>query len=115
MLIQYIIFCFGAGLVQGAYVRQPGAGGVSVLDAPLWFSTTAGKIVVPIIAIGLLIAEVILGFALVAWWAGVFIWLPALLIASIFVPGSFVVSRNPAAPFFIGILIVIGAIMSFLV
>ncbi|MDD5626375.1 MAG: hypothetical protein PHG83_04430 [Patescibacteria group bacterium] len=115
MLIQYLIFCLGAGLVQGAYARQPGPGGVSTFDAPLWFFTPAGKIIIPIIAIGLFIAEVILGFVLVAWWAGVFLWLPALLIASIFVPGSAIVSRNPAVPFFIGILIVIGATISFLV
>lgn len=113
MLIRYLIFCFGAGLVQGAYARQPGPGGVSVLDAPVWFSTTAGKIIIPVIALGLFIAEVILGFVLVAWWAGVFMWLPALLIASIFVPGSSVASRNPAIPFFIGLLIIIGATMSF--
>jgi len=114
MLIQYLIFCLGAGLVQGAYVRQPGPGGVSVGDAPPWFSSFAGRIIIPIIAIGLFIAEVILGFVLVAWWAGIFLWLPALLIASLFVPGSAVASRNPATPFFIGILIVIGASISFL-
>ncbi|MEK7652046.1 MAG: hypothetical protein AAB351_02460 [Patescibacteria group bacterium] len=115
MLIQYLIFCFGAGLIQGAFIRQPGPGGVSILDAPLWFSSTAAKIIIPIIAIGLFIAEVILGFVFVAWWAGVFMWLPALLIASIFEPGSFIVSRNPAVPFFIGILIIIGATISFLI
>ena len=114
MLNQYLFFCLGAGLVQGAYARQPGPGGVSILNAPLWFSTTAGKIIIPLLAIGLFIAEDVLGFVLVAWWAGI-LWLPALLIASIFVPGSFVASRNPAAPFFIGILIVIGATISFLV
>ena len=115
MLVKYLIFCFGAGLVQGAYIRQPGPGGVSILDTPLWFSSTAAKIIVPIIAIGLFIAEVALGFALIAWWAGVFLWLPALIITSMFIPGSLIVSRNPAMPFLVGILIVIGAAISFLI
>lgn len=109
MLIKYLIFCFGAGLIQVAYAKQPGPGGVSVLDAPLWFSTTTGKIIIPLVAIGLFIAEVILGFVLIAWWAGVFLWLPALLVASIVVP-----SKNPAVPFFLGIIIVIGATISLL-
>ena len=109
MLIKFLIFCFGAGLIQIAYAKQPGAGGVSLIDAPLWFSTTAGKIIIPLVAIGLFIAEVILGFVLIAWWAGVFLWLPALLVASMVVP-----SKNPATPFFLGILIVIGATISIL-
>lgn len=116
MLIQYLIFCFGAGLIQGVYARQPGGpGGISKSDAPLWFSTASGKIIIPVVAMGLFITEVILGFTLVAWWAGIFLWLPALLIAGIFIPGSYIGFKNPITPFFIGVLIVIGATISFFV
>lgn len=112
MLIQYLIFCLGAGFLQAAYVKQPnfGQGGRAVLDAPLWFSSTAAQIIVPVLGLGAFIAEVVLGFILIAWWAGVFLWIPALLVASIVIP-----SKNPAPSFFIGILVIIGSVISFLV
>ena len=111
MLIQYLIFCLGAGFLQVSYVKQPnfGQGGHAVLDAPLWFSSTAAQIIVPVLALGAFVAEVALGFVFVAWWAGVFFWIPVLLVASVVIP-----SKNPASSFFLGILIVIGSSISFL-
>ncbi|MEZ4156661.1 MAG: hypothetical protein R3B52_01615 [Candidatus Paceibacterota bacterium] len=115
MLIKYLIFCFGAALVQGAYGKQPGPGGVSPLDAPLWFSSKTTKITLPILATLLLVAEIVLGFVLIAWWAGLFLWIPALIFAGAFLPGSPLASNNPATPFLIGMILVIGSIVSLII
>lgn len=115
MLIKYLIFCLGAALIQGGFIRQPGAGGVNPGDAPEWFSNPSGKIIIPLLAIISFIAEIILGFVLISWWAGLFLWLPALLIASIFIPGSKLAPKNPAIPFYIGIIIVVISVILFLV
>jgi len=111
MLIEYIIFCFGAGLLQSAWVKTPTRGlsdSYGFLDVPLVFAETRMQILLPIIGLGSLIAEIAVGWILISWWAGIFLWIPALLVASIVIP-----SKNPAPSFFIGILIIIGSVISF--
>lgn len=103
-------------MIQGVWTKLPGdAGGVWAGDAPEWFSDPFGKIIISILAIGLFIAEVILGFVFIGWWAGVFLWLPFFAVSGAFIPGSVIASKNPVKPFFIGILIVVFAIILFLV
>jgi hypothetical protein len=55
-----------------------------------------------------LIIEAAVGFALFGWWSGLFLWIPALIVVGVLVP-----SRNPAPPFFFGLVVAVAAGVSF--
>lgn len=108
MLFAYSVFCLGCGLTQAAANRTPSlVTHATILDAPMWFSSKSSKLVVGGIAFIALISEIILGFLLIGWWAGLLFWLPAAFLAQITTP-----KKNPAIPFFLGIVVIfIGTIM----
>lgn len=116
MIPRYALFCLGAAFLQLAYVRQPDPAGLmlgtsrGVLHAPEIFLNRGFQIVVMVLALTSWAAEIVLGFLLVAWWAGLFSWMAALVVASILILGS----PNPARPFFIGLPLAIGAAVSLL-
>jgi len=103
MIIKYLIFCIGCALLQNAYVKTPTAGKTGVQEAlavPVVFLNPTTQIVVAIIAILSFIAEVVIGFMFISWWAGLFFWIPALLLIGFILP-----LKNPALSFILGILI----------
>lgn len=110
MWIQYLAFCLGAGLVQNAYVKQPGQQGPSAWDAPMWFSEAGAQILIPIIAVGAFVAELVIGFMFFPWWVAILSPVVSLLVIGFMLP-----SRNPAPPFFIGMILLIGATIFLLV
>ena len=109
MLVGYSIFCIGCGFLQTAASKTPSLDpGANPLNAPLWFLTPAARFVIGGIGILSIILEIIIGFVFIAWWAAIFFWLIAYLLAQLILLRS----ENPAPPFFIGILItVIGVVL----
>jgi hypothetical protein len=111
MMLKYVLFCLGAGLLQMAYVRQPDGTGLALgtsrglLYAPELFHNRRFQIVVMVLALASWAAEVLIGFLLIAWWAGLFFWMGGVFIANLVILGS----PNPARPFFIGLPLTIGA------
>lgn len=103
MLIKYIIFCIGCALLQSAYVKTPTAGKTSTQEAlavPEVFLKSNTQIVVSIIALLASIIEIVIGIILISWWAGLFFWIPALVLVGFVLP-----IKNPAPLFILGILI----------
>jgi hypothetical protein len=49
-----------------------------------------------------LVVEIVVGFKLIAWWAGIFLWIPAWLLAETVFFGL-VHSNNPAPRFYMGV------------
>ena len=107
LLVAYSIFCSGCGFLQAAANKTPGLGPDALpLNAPLWFTGPTARFVVGGIGILSLLSEIVIGFILIAWWAGLFFWLPANLLAHLLIR-----TKNPAPAFFVGLLIaVIGII-----
>ena len=108
MIYKYIIFCLGAALIQSAWQKQADPRATSKIqesETPWLFSTFASSIVLLILGIGSLAGEIILGVTLIAWWAGAFFWIPALIVANLIVQ-----TRNPMIPFFAGITLIITSL-----
>lgn len=105
-MISYLLFCFGAALTQGSWAKSSG---INPLYTPIWWGFPAGKLFVFFIAMGSFVAEILLGISFISWWAGLLSWVPALFIASVFIPGGAASTRNPAHTFFVGVLIMICA------
>ncbi len=105
MLIKYLFFCLGCALLQNAFVKTPNFDNVdarAILDVPLGFNKLGTKIIVLVVALLALVSEIIIGIVLIEWWAGLFLWIPALVVVGIILP-----SRNPAPSFILGLLIVV--------
>jgi len=104
-MVKYLIFCLGAGFLQNALHKQQ-VGKIDYL--PELFLNPYFVFVLATLCAASLLAEVVLGFVLIAWWAGLFLWIPAFIVTSLLVP-----SPNPTPPFFIGIAIVVASTISF--
>jgi hypothetical protein len=98
VLIRYLIFCLGCGLLQTAASRTPEH--ANVLDVPILFVNPRMHIFVQSLALASVIAELVLGFNLYRW-VGLVIWLPFIVIGNLVFPG-----KNPGPCFFVGILVV---------
>lgn len=113
VVVKYLLFCLGAAFMQLAYMRQPDRGNLrlrtaSVLLSPVIFLHPRFQLLVMALALAAWAAEIILGFVLVGWWAGLFLWIPAFMVANIFVLGR----ANPGPPFFSGLALAIAAVVS---
>lgn len=113
LVVKYLLFCLGAGFLQLAYLRQPDRaslrlGVASVLHSPEAFLDRRFQLVVMALALVSWVAEIILGFALIGWWAGLFLWIPVFAVAHILVLGR----ANPGPPFFIGLALAVCAAAS---
>lgn len=111
--MKYLLFCLGAAFLQLAYLRQPDPGSLrlgtaSVAHSPEAFLDRRFQLVVMALALLCWAAEIILGIVLIAWWAGLFLWIPAFLLANILVLGR----ANPGPPFFIGLALTLCAAVS---
>jgi len=112
MLGRYLIFCIGAALLQAAFVKQPDALDIRfgrVGHSPEAFANSGVRFAVMGLAIISLVIEAAVGLALFGWWPGLFVWMPALVVVGVLVP-----ARNPAPPFFIGLVVAVGAGVSLL-
>ena len=115
LIVKYLLFCLGAAFLQLAYIRQPDPSNLllraaSVLNSPEAFLNPRFQLVVTALATLSWAAEIVLGFVLIGWWAGLFLWVPAFLLANLLVLGR----ANPGPPFFIGLTLTIGAATSLL-
>jgi hypothetical protein len=113
VVVKYLLFCLGAAFMQLAYMRQPDRGNLrlrtaSVLHSPVLFLDPRFQLLVMALALAAWAAEIILGFVLIGWWAGVFLWIPAFMVANILVLGR----ANPGPPFFIGFALTMFAVVS---
>jgi len=102
--------------MQLAYIRQPDAGNLrlrtaSVRHSPVIFFDPRFQLLVMALALAAWAAEIIIGFVLIGWWAGLFLWIPAFVVANILVLGR----ANPGPPLFIGLALTIVAGVSFAV
>jgi hypothetical protein len=112
MLGRYLVFCIGAALLQAAFVKQPDALDIRlgrVGHSPEAFLNLGVRSLVMGLAIISLVIEVAVGLVLFGWWPGLFLWMPALVVMGVLVP-----SRNPAPPFFIGLVVAVAAGVSLL-
>ncbi len=75
------------------------------MHSPVAFLNRPFQLVVMAFALLAWATEIVLGFVLIAWWAGLFLWIPAFLLANILVLGR----ANPGPPFFIGLALAICA------
>ncbi len=110
MSLHYILFCFGAGLVQGTWLKS---NELNPLNTPIWWETENRKVFVFILAIISFLLELGIGFLFVSWWAGLFLWLPALLLSVLFVPGGPFGTKNPMIQLSLGIIIMIAELITF--
>lgn len=91
MLERYLVLCLGCALLQVAAARMPkplDAGG-DILSVPVGAVTnpqTYAKLFAAVVTLGWLslAAEVVAGALVVSLWAGLLLWLPALIAVSIF-------------------------------
>ena len=101
MLVAYSIFCFGCGFLQAAANKTPGLGpDANLIHTPLFFASRTARLIVGSIGILSLLAEIIAGFILIAWWAGLFFWFPANQLARLLSR-----TKNPTPAFFVGLLV----------
>ena len=115
-MVKYLLFCLGAGFVQLAYIRQPDRGNLSLRTAtlrhsPVMFFDPRFQLLVMAVALVAWATEIVLGVVLIGWWAGLFLWIPAFVVANILVLGL----ANPGPPLFIGLALTIVAGVSFAV
>jgi hypothetical protein len=73
MLLSYLIFCLGCGLIQAAAARTP-TSPEGILDVPSIFMDRRMRLLVLFLSYGLIIAELAIGFRMYRW-AGLVIWL----------------------------------------
>jgi len=107
MLIRYIIFCVGCGLLQTAAARTPRD--ADPYDVPIAFANPRVHFMVQTIAFSSVIAEVWVGFSLFRW-VGLIIWVPGILVGNLIFPG-----KNPGPCFLVGILVTtIGGVLLFI-
>ena len=111
--MKYLLFCLGAAFLQLAYLRQPDPGSLrlgtaSVLHSPEAFLRPGFQLVVMALALLSWATEIVLGFVLISWWAGLLMWIPAFFLANVLMLGR----ANPGPPFFIGIAITICSAVS---
>lgn len=100
MLVRYLIFCLGCGLIQAAGARSP-TRPEDVLDVPPMFMDRRMRLLVLNLSYGLIVAELVMGF-LMFGWVGLVIWLPFGMFSGILFPGN-----NPGPPFWVGILVLL--------
>jgi len=107
MLLRYLAFCLGCGMVQTTAGRTPLPWQrEAILDVPTLFMHPRMFRIVQNVALLSVIVELVLGYRLFGWW-GLLIWLPFIPITGLLFPG-----KNPGPVFFIGILIAaVGAIL----
>lgn len=110
MLIKYIVFCLGCALIQDSYTKTQtiGGGGSRALDMPMLFLDPKVTVFIMGLATISVLAEIVVGIWLVAWWAGLFFWIPALILV-----GLIVRTKNPAPSLFLGIIVTLGSTISF--
>ena len=116
VIVKYLLFCLGAGFIQLASARQPDSdslalGTVSLLRLPVIFVDPRFRLLVSALALVAWATEIVLGVLLIGWWAGLFLWIPAPLVAHVLVGGR----PNPGPPFLIGLALTILAGVSFAV
>ena len=101
MLIRFLVFCLGCGMLQTAAERTPFAWQLSeaVNFVPLIFVKVEVRLAVRILGVLSFPTELVLGFHLFRWW-GLVLWLPSLWVVQIIFPG-----KNPGPCFFIGVLV----------
>jgi hypothetical protein len=110
LLVKYLLFCLGAAFMQLAYMRQPDPGNLmlrtaSVRHSPVLFMDPRFRLLVTALSLLAWATEIVLGFVLIGWWAGLFLWIPAFIVANVLVLGR----ANPGPPFFIGLALTILA------
>ena len=94
--------------LTGPFVKQPDK--LDIRLGRVGYSPEAFvRLVVMCLAVISLIIEAAVGFALFGWWPGLFLWIPALIVVGVLVP-----SRNPAPPFFFGLVVAVAAGVSLL-
>lgn len=100
MLIRYLVFCLGCGMLQSAWERTPLPWQhEAVFDVPYHFLKPGMFVAVQILSFLTVPTELVIGFSLFRWW-GLVIWLPSLFVAGLIFPG-----KNPGPCFFVGVLI----------
>ena len=100
MLVRYMIFCLGCGMVQEAAVRTPFPWqGEAVRDVPIWFMNPRMFQAVQLLALASVIAEIWVGFS-ASKWVGLVTWIPFIWAATLLFPG-----KNPGPCFFVGVLV----------
>ncbi len=70
-------------MLQIAWLKTPTFGysnSYDFFEIPPGFTKMPMQIILPIFALGSLIAEIVSGWILISWWAGLFLWILALLI-----------------------------------
>jgi hypothetical protein len=97
----FLIFCgFGAIQVAATYVNE-----FNPYIPPLFMSSLV-RVFVSLLAIAGLVFELVVGFGAKPWWEALLLPIPPFAIASIWFK-----SRNPAPPFFTGILALVVALL----
>jgi len=110
MLIGFIIFGLGWSLIWQA---QGKSATHSVLDMPLWFSSSNSKVILSLLTIIFGILHLIIAIYIFSW-IGIIFWIVCAVLTQLISSIIFNNSRtkNPAPPFFTGIvLIIIGLII----
>jgi hypothetical protein len=106
MLIRYLFFCFGCGMLQIAAGKTPFPWqNEALFDVPKAFLDPGMFRTVQALAMISIVSELLIGFHVLRWW-GLVIWLPIAFLSSFLFPG-----KNPAPCVFIGIFVVAAGLL----
>jgi hypothetical protein len=107
MLLRYIVFCLGCGMLQTAASRTPHNANPN--EVPILFCEYQMYIVVQSVGLCSVVAAVVLGYKFYGWW-GLITWLVFIPITNYMFAG-----RNPGPVFFVGLLTIAAGVILFFV